>query len=114
MGWDRKVEALKNINEVVKRKLVQPSKLATETEKKKINDNNTTCFHAACMVLERSACDKILPVLLASHELLRGVFQQAVNVIEEEELLESLNASLVQLWSKVGDSNIRLHDSAKS
>eukprot|EP00746_Dinoflagellata_sp_MGD_P162948 gnl/MRDRNA2_/MRDRNA2_90722_c0_seq1.p1 gnl/MRDRNA2_/MRDRNA2_90722_c0~~gnl/MRDRNA2_/MRDRNA2_90722_c0_seq1.p1 ORF type:complete len:554 (+),score=117.27 gnl/MRDRNA2_/MRDRNA2_90722_c0_seq1:91-1752(+) len=112
--WDRKVDALKNISDVVKKKLVQPSKLATETEKQMISANNASCFRAACLVLQRSACDKILPVLLASHELIRGVFQQASTIIAEEELMQSLDTVLAQVWPKVGDSNIRLHDSAKS
>jgi hypothetical protein len=112
--WDRKVDALKSISEVVKQKLVQPSKLATAAEQQKINASNAACFRAACLVLERSACDKILPVLLASHELIRGVFQQASNIIEEAELRRSLDTVLAHIWPKVGDSNIRLHDSAKS
>lgn len=112
--WDRKVEALKNVTDILKRKLVQPSQLATQAERQQINGNNSACFRAACMVLERSACDKILPVLLASHELLLGVFQQAGSIIPEEELVKSLDALLTHILPKIGDSNIRLHDSAKA
>jgi hypothetical protein len=112
--WDRKVEAIKNVTEILKKKLVEPSLLATSTEKQMIDANNNACFRAACLVMERSACDKILPVLLASHELLRAAFQQAGNVIPREELHKSLDRLLAHVWPKVGDSNIRLHDSAKT
>lgn len=71
------------------------------------------CFKAACLVLHRAMRDKVLPVLLASHELFKEAFTQAKSTLPESELREAMEALLPNALAKLGDSNIRLHDSCK-
>merc|ERR1712124_230418 len=51
--------------------------------------------------------------VLASHELFREAFDQAKGSRREQELKEAMDILLPHALVKLGDSNIRLHDSAK-
>lgn len=98
--WDRRVEALKNV--------------ALTLKGQKLASKNSTCFRATCLVLHRSMRDKVLPVLLEAHDLLRRVFEQAGPILSEVELKQALDSLVSHSLAKLGDSNIRLHDSAKA
>lgn len=112
--WDRRAEALKSVTSTVK-----GQRLASK---------NSTCFRATCLVLHRAMRDKVLPVLVESHELLRAAFEHEllraafehagsilVEVPQpEDELKVVLDSLLSHVLVKLGDSNIRLHESAKA
>lgn len=113
--WDKRVNALKGVGTVL-RGLSLGSKDALAggggAKGLQLRDHGQ-CFRAACVVLEKAMRDKVLPVLLASHELFREAFDQAKSSRTNEELKEAMNILLPHALAKLGDSNIRLHESAK-
>lgn len=103
--WDRRVEALKDTTCA----LNLPKMMKGE----QLSSKSNNCFRATCLILHRAMRDKVLPVLLESHELLRSAFDHAGPIMSEDDLKEALGSLLPHILVKLGDSNIRLHDSAK-
>eukprot|EP00746_Dinoflagellata_sp_MGD_P005547 gnl/MRDRNA2_/MRDRNA2_110744_c0_seq1.p1 gnl/MRDRNA2_/MRDRNA2_110744_c0~~gnl/MRDRNA2_/MRDRNA2_110744_c0_seq1.p1 ORF type:complete len:561 (+),score=130.14 gnl/MRDRNA2_/MRDRNA2_110744_c0_seq1:79-1761(+) len=112
--WDKRVNALKGVGTVLKGLSLGAKDGLTSGGAKglKLRDD-AECFRAACLVLQRAMRDKVLPVLLASHELFREAFDQAKGSRSDQELKEAMDTLLPHALVKLGDSNIRLHDSAK-
>jgi len=74
--------------------------------------DRSRCFRAACLVLHIAMRDKVLPVLLAAHELYRLAFEQGQSAVPQEEAGLAMTTLLPHLLAKLGDLNIRLHESA--
>jgi hypothetical protein len=112
--WDKRVNALKGVGTVLKGlSLGTKDALGGGNAKGLKLRDDAECFRAACLVLQRAMRDKVLPVLLASHELFREAFDQAKGSRKDQELKEAMDVLLPHALVKLGDSNIRLHDSAK-
>lgn len=116
--WDRRVEALKSAGAVIKGSCKPgstgaPGAIARglAAEKKVIERAQT--WRVTCQVLNHMLCDKVMPVRLASHELFLEVFSNTDGLIEAEEVTFALGVLIQHPIDRLGDSNLRLHESAR-
>jgi hypothetical protein len=58
-------------------------------------------------------CEKVMPVRLASHELFQEAFGNAEGLVSQEECRFALDVLIRHVIERLGDSNIRLHESAR-
>jgi len=122
--WDRRVQALKGVTTVLKGLDI---KVATPMgqHNRSLTDETTAggarglqlrdharCFHAACLILNIVMRDKVLPVLLAAHELYRVAFEHSKAFATQAEAFSSADALFPHILGKLGELNIRLHESA--
>lgn len=108
--WDRRVEALKATTTAVKGKCPQGGRSLRLQER-------VRAWRVACKVLNVVMRDKVMPVRLASHEAFLDVFRNADGLVgcglSPEELHLALGALLQHVIDKLGDSNLRVHESAR-
>lgn len=114
--WDRRVQALKGITTVLKGLDMKGAGLGhgehgTGARGLQLRDH-ARCFKAACLILHIVMRDKVLPVLLAAHELYRVTFEHGRAAVSETEASFSAGALFPHILAKLGELNIRLHDSA--
>lgn len=128
--WDRRVQALKGIGAVLKGldiKVNSPNSVnsthasagdggvsaagATEPRGLQLRDH-VRCFHAACLILHIAMRDKVLPVICAAHELYRVTFDFGRGSVPEEQTCAAMATLFQHLLVKLGELNIRLHESA--
>lgn len=122
--WDRRVQALKGVTTVLKGLDI---KVATPMgqHNRSLTDEATAggarglqlrdharCFHAACLILNIVMRDKVLPVVLAAHELYRVAFEHSQAFATEAEAFGAVDALFPHILGKLGELNIRLHESA--
>eukprot|EP00927_Polykrikos_kofoidii_P027928 TRINITY_DN24456_c0_g1_i1.p1 TRINITY_DN24456_c0_g1~~TRINITY_DN24456_c0_g1_i1.p1 ORF type:complete len:535 (-),score=107.83 TRINITY_DN24456_c0_g1_i1:138-1742(-) len=113
--WDKRVHALKTIGAVLKGLDLggiggRPSAM----KGLRLRDGQS-CWRATCEVLSRSLCDKVMPVRLASHELFTLTFGHSEGAdVSREELHFAMNSLLGHIIASLGDSNLRVHESARS
>jgi len=119
--WDRRVESLKGVTTILKGLDI---KVGTPVHGSHVGDGNggaarglqlrdhARCFNAACLILHIVMKDKVLPVLQAAHELYRVTFEHGRAAVTEAEALSSATILFPHIIAKLGDLNIRLHDSA--
>mmetsp|Transcript_114148 Transcript_114148/g.355456 ORF Transcript_114148/g.355456 Transcript_114148/m.355456 type:complete len:463 (+) Transcript_114148:61-1449(+) len=110
--WDRRVQALKGVGSVLRGvgglKADAPRGNCRGLQLR----DGPRCFRAACLILHIALRDKVLPVLLAAHELYRLTFDHGRGAVPEEEAHLAMATLLPHLLAKLGDLNIRLHESA--
>jgi len=130
--WDRRVQALKGITAVIKGmdiKVNSPSSVgvghalsgdsgaamaasgAAEPKGLQLRDH-ARCFHASCLILHIAMRDKVLPVMSAAHELYRVTFDLGRGCVPEDEACAAMTTLFQHLLVKLGELNIRLHESA--
>jgi hypothetical protein len=117
--WDRRQQALKGIIAVLKGLDIKVGSNAGGTSfigegqhrGLQLRDHSR-CFRAACLILHIALRDKVLPVLLAAHELYRVVFEHSRAAVPQVEAFSACDDLLPHLLAKLGDLNIKLHDSA--
>lgn len=125
--WDRRAQALKGITAVLKGLDIKASPMAAGIGREisfasdgssgarglQLRDH-ARCFNAACLILHIALRDKVLPVLLAAHELYRVTFEHGRAAVTEAEAARAANALFPHILAKLGELNIRLHESACS
>jgi hypothetical protein len=117
--WDRRVKALKGVGTALRGNNISRSRSlcshtysdcpSVQSESRGVRD--VQCFRAACLLLHVTLRDKVLPVIFAAHELFRVTFQHAFAVSDDEAAF-AMDEILQVLVAKLGDPNIRLHESA--
>lgn len=118
--WDRRVQALKGVGTVLRCQDMEGSKdpgasLSIRSgSQPKWHHDPARCFRAACLVLHIAMKDKVLPVLFAAHELYRFTFEYGTNAAPEVDAQGTMNVLLQHLLIKLGELNIRLHESARA
>jgi len=117
--WDRRVQALKGITTVLKgldmkvgAGLGSGDRGAGSCGRGLQLRDHARCFKAACLILHIVLRDKVLPVLLAAHELYRVTFEHGRNAVTEAEATSAAIALFPHILAKLGEMNIRLHESA--
>lgn len=105
--WDQRAQALKTVGSVLKG-------LKLDVSPKASNPELNRCFEISCMLLNHALRDRVLPVLFAAHELYNETFQFAVGVVPMEHIRYAMHVLFEHLCAKLGDSNIRLHESAQA
>lgn len=117
--WDRRVQALKGITTVLKGLDMKvgaglgggASGTGSCGRGLQLRDH-ARCFKAACLILHIVLKDKVLPVLLAAHELYRVTFEHGRDAVSEAEATTAAAALFPHILAKLGELNIRLHESA--
>jgi len=111
--WDKRVQALKAMGAVLKG-LDLGSGTAQPSAMKGLRlRDRSSCWRAICLVLHHSLRDKVMPVRLASHDLFCDAFACCVHTIPEEEVRAMAGILLGIILEVLGDSNLRLHESAR-
>lgn len=116
--WDRRVQALKGVATVLKgldlkAERAPPPQSRESCRGLKLRDG-ATCFRAACLILNIVLRDKVLPVLFAAHDLYRVTFEHGETLVPREEASFAMATLMQHVLSKLGEINIRLHESACS
>jgi len=117
--WDRRVQALKGITTVLKGLDMKVgaglgggvSGAGSCGRGLQLRDH-ARCFKAACLILHIVLRDKVLPVVLAAHELYRVTFEHGRTAVSEAEATSAASALFPHILAKLGELNIRLHESA--
>lgn len=117
--WDRRVQALKGITTVLKGLDMKVGAglgggdcgAGSCARGLQLRDH-ARCFKAACLILHIVLRDKVLPVLLAAHELYRVTFEHGRDSVTEAEATSAASALFPHILAKLGEMNIRLHESA--
>lgn len=114
--WDKRVQALKAVGGILKgadlQGMCKPGSTGMLGKGLRL-DERTRSWRAACQVLSCLMCDKVMPVRLASHDLFVDVFANFEGLVESEEALFALVHLLQPVFERLGDSNLRLHESAR-
>jgi len=98
--WDKRSEALKAMRSVLKGKCVNP-------------DGRLRCWRLSCQLLNHALQEKVMPVRLAAHELFTDTFSKTEGLVSQEELNLAAEKLIVHVFDRLGDSNLRLHESAR-
>lgn len=115
--WDKRVQAMKAIGSVVKGLECPKSEPgatggAGALGKGLQTRDRVRCWRATCQLLNHVMGDKVMPVRIATHELFMDVFANIAD-IRREEVSYALGVLLQHVFDKLGDSNLRLHESAR-
>jgi hypothetical protein len=100
--WDKRVQALKAAGSALR---------DVEDERER-----TARWSSACLVLNILMRDKVMPVRLASHDLFMDVFGPGSDLgldVATEDMHFAIGVLLQHLIDRLGDSNLRLHESAR-
>eukprot|EP00928_Gymnodinium_smaydae_P059635 TRINITY_DN4302_c0_g1_i3.p1 TRINITY_DN4302_c0_g1~~TRINITY_DN4302_c0_g1_i3.p1 ORF type:complete len:524 (-),score=137.20 TRINITY_DN4302_c0_g1_i3:221-1792(-) len=114
--WDKRVQALKAIGVVLKGlELGSAAGKPSAIKGLRLRDR-TSCWRATCQVLHHCIRDKVIPVRLASHELFCEALVSAVQgeVAASSEVCHAARVLLGPLLDRLGDSNLRIHESARN
>jgi len=76
--------------------------------------DGASCWRATCNVLNHSLRDKVMPVLLTSYDLFRTTFTHIDGSISKAEIHAAMRTLLGRVIDRLGDSNLRLHESAQA
>lgn len=109
--WDKRAQALKTVGSVLRSLKLDATSKATDALHLL---NITQCFETSCLLLHLAMRDRVLPVLFASHELYRETIEFACGLVPEEHIRYAMDVLFEHLTEKLGDSNIRLHESARA
>jgi hypothetical protein len=114
--WDKRSQALKEVCSVIKgldlQGMAKPGStgvLGKELQK----PDRARCWRISCQLLHRCLGDKVMPVRLASLELYTDAFVNIPSFVAEEEVDLALNVLFECIIERLGDSSLRLHESAR-
>jgi len=119
--WDRRVASLKGVGTVLKGLDIQVGDAASAQPESAQRESScrglqlrdrARCFRAAALILHIAMRDKVLPVVFAAHELYRLAFEHGLGYVAEDEANYAMSCLFQHLLSKLGELNIRLHESA--
>lgn len=114
--WDRRVSALKaaaaTLNGADLRGMAKPGSTGM-LGKGLGTSERVRCWRSLCQVLHILMLDKVLPVRIAAHATFMDTFANSEGLVDEDEVRFALGVLLGHLIGQLGDSNPRLHDSAR-
>jgi len=112
--WDRRAQALKAVGTVLKGlDLGQPHAAQQSQGRGLLLRDRSRCWRTCCQLLNQSMKDKVMPVVLGSHQLFLDTFAHVEGVVEPPEVRFALGVLVEHLIDRLGDSNLRLHESAR-
>lgn len=115
--WDKRSQALKAVSTVLKGLEVQgkapPGSTGAIGKGLRLHDREG-CWRASCLLLNVALRDKVIPIRLAALELFLDAFAAAtVAAVPQEDVRHALDVLVEHLVDRLGDSNLRLHESAR-
>mmetsp|Transcript_3582 Transcript_3582/g.8995 ORF Transcript_3582/g.8995 Transcript_3582/m.8995 type:complete len:576 (+) Transcript_3582:119-1846(+) len=114
--WDQRTQALKSIGAVLKgldlKGMAKPGSTCPSGVGLKLRDR-VGCWRSSVQLLHMIMKDKVIPVRLACNELFMESFSHVAGIIADEDLQLALSSLVPSLLERLGDSNLRLHESAR-
>lgn len=114
--WDKRAQALKAVGTMLRgldlQGMAPPGSTGVLGKGLRLRDR-VCCWRSCCQLLHHVMRDKVMPVRLASHELFHDAFVNAEGLVSQEECHRALNVLIQHVIEKLGDSNVRLHESAR-
>mmetsp|Transcript_20197 Transcript_20197/g.36605 ORF Transcript_20197/g.36605 Transcript_20197/m.36605 type:complete len:580 (-) Transcript_20197:127-1866(-) len=114
--WDQRTQALKSIGAVLKgldlKGMAKPGSTCPAGVGLKLRDR-VGCWRSSVQLLNMIMKDKVIPVRLACNELFVETFSHVAGVIAEDDVQLALCSLVPALLERLGDSNLRLHESAR-
>mmetsp|Transcript_63373 Transcript_63373/g.196323 ORF Transcript_63373/g.196323 Transcript_63373/m.196323 type:complete len:578 (+) Transcript_63373:86-1819(+) len=115
--WDKRAQALKGVSAVLKGLEMQgrapPGSTGALGKGLRLRDR-AACWRTGCLLLNQVLRDKVIPIRLAALDLFLDAFSSgAVSAVPQEELSHALDVLSEHLIDRLGDSNLRLHESAR-
>lgn len=114
--WDKRSQALKAVGTMLRgldlQGMAAPGSTGMLGKGLKMSDR-VCCWRWCCQLLHHVMRDKVMPVRLASHELFQEAFGNAEGLVSQEECHFALNVLVQHSIDRLGDSNLRLHESAR-
>lgn len=114
--WDKRSQALKAITTVLKgldlQSAAPPGSTGVLGKGLRLRDR-VRCWHLSCQLLHHCMRDKVMPVRLAAHELFTDTFANTSGVVAPAVAKHAVGELLEHLIDRLGDSNVRLHESAR-
>jgi len=102
--WDKRAQALKALSSAV-----HVTRNARGTEK----DHRAHQWRVCCQLLQQMMGDKVMPVRLALNDLFLDIFSDVAAYVEQDEIHSALGTLLDCFINKLGDSNLRLHETTR-
>lgn len=103
--WDHRQRALQMMSAELKGYNLHPQ--AWQRDRRE-------AWRASCQVLSQVLRDKVIPVQLAALQLFRDTFENIDAGVTAEEVQHALDVLISPVMARLGDSNVRLHESAQS
>lgn len=114
--WDKRAQALKAVGTMLRgldlQGMAPPGSTGVLGKGLRLRDR-VLCWRSCCQLLHHVMCDKVMPVRLASHELFQDAFGNAEGLVSQEECHRVLHILFKHVIDRLGDSNVRLHESAR-
>eukprot|EP00747_Dinoflagellata_sp_TGD_P151037 gnl/TRDRNA2_/TRDRNA2_177166_c0_seq1.p1 gnl/TRDRNA2_/TRDRNA2_177166_c0~~gnl/TRDRNA2_/TRDRNA2_177166_c0_seq1.p1 ORF type:complete len:623 (-),score=113.79 gnl/TRDRNA2_/TRDRNA2_177166_c0_seq1:406-2274(-) len=114
--WEKRVQALKSVSMVLKGLdlggMAKPGSTGQLGKGLKLRDREA-CWRSSCLLLHHLLRDKVMPVRLAAHDLFLDTFTNAEGLVSKQEIHYALGMLIDPLIDRLGDSNLRLHESAR-
>lgn len=114
--WDKRAQALKAVGTMLRgldlQGMAPPGSTGVLGKGLRLQER-AVCWRICCQLLHHVMHDKVMPVRLASHELFQEAFGNAEGLVEQEECHIALGVLLQHVFDRLGDSNLRLHESAR-
>jgi hypothetical protein len=114
--WDKRCEAIKAMGQTIKgldlRGMQPPGSTGILGKGLKLQDR-LLCWRLSCQLLSHMMRDRVMPVRLALDELFVDTFSNMDGIVEETEATKALDELLGPVIERLGDSSLRLHESAR-
>eukprot|EP00427_Karlodinium_veneficum_P014203 CAMPEP_0169070338 /NCGR_PEP_ID=MMETSP1015-20121227/5061_1 /TAXON_ID=342587 /ORGANISM="Karlodinium micrum, Strain CCMP2283" /LENGTH=579 /DNA_ID=CAMNT_0009129327 /DNA_START=116 /DNA_END=1855 /DNA_ORIENTATION=+ len=114
--WDKRAQALKAVGTMLRgldlQGMAPPGSTGVLGKGLRLRDR-VCCWRSCCQLLHHVMRDKVMPVRLASHDLFHDAFANAEGLVTQEECDRALKVLILHVIEKLGDSNVRLHESAR-
>lgn len=114
--WDKRAQALKAVGTMLRgldlQGMAAPGSTGVLGKGLQLRDR-VCCWRSCCQLLDHMMRDKVMPVRLASHELFQEAFGNAEDLVSQEECHFALKVLIQHPIDRLGDSNLRLHESAR-
>lgn len=114
--WDKRAQALKAVGTMLRgldlQGMAPPGSTGVLGKGLRLRDR-VCCWRTCCQLLHHVLCDKVMPVRLAAHELFLDAFSNSEGLVTQAEVHYAIGVLLEHLLDRLGDSNLRLHESAR-
>eukprot|EP00931_Biecheleriopsis_adriatica_P062841 TRINITY_DN3795_c0_g2_i1.p1 TRINITY_DN3795_c0_g2~~TRINITY_DN3795_c0_g2_i1.p1 ORF type:complete len:588 (-),score=141.87 TRINITY_DN3795_c0_g2_i1:69-1832(-) len=114
--WDKRSQALKSISAALKGQdlegMAAPGSTGVLGRAFRFRDR-ARCWRLSCQLLNHIMRDKVIPVRLAALELYADTFNNTEGVADAAEVKYAAAVLIDHLFDRLGDSNLRLHESAR-
>lgn len=115
--WDKRAQALKAVGTMLHgldlQGMAAPGSTGCVGKALQGLGDRVRSWRSCCHLLHHVMRDKVMPVRLASLELFHETFANAEGLVSQEECHIAVEVLIQHAMERLGDSNVRLHESAR-